>query len=87
MKEKELWIKLVKKFLENTTMTSTKPSVAFTAQIPSKLGLKIGKITSQGLTPVSQTIRLNNRAVPLNPNAPLVAPRAGNFGTKRLVGF
>ncbi len=68
-------------------MTSTKPSTAFTAQLPSKLGLKIGKSQAQGLTPVSQTIRLNNRAVPLNPKAPLNAPRAGNFGTKRLVGF
>jgi len=68
-------------------MTSTRPSTAFTAQVPSKLGLKLGKTISQGLTPVSQTIRLNNRAVPLNPNAPLIAPRAGNFGTKRLVGF
>ena len=87
MKEKELWIKLVKKFIKNTTMTSTKPSVAFTAQVPSKLGLKIGISQAQGLTPVSQTIRLNNRAVPLNPRAPLNAPRAGNFGTKRLVGF
>ncbi len=78
---------MVKKFLKNTAMTSTKPSVAFTAQIPSKLGLKIGVSKAQGLTPVSQTIRLNNRAVPLNPNAPLKAPRAGNFGTKRLKGF
>ncbi len=85
--EKELWIKLVKKFIKNTTMTSTRPSVAFTAQVPSKLGLKIGQTKSQGLTPVSQTIRLNNRAVPLNPKAPLNAPRAGNFGTKRLKGF
>ena len=85
--EKELWIKLVKKFLENTTLTSTKPSTAFTAQIPSKLGLKIGVSQAKGLTPVSQVIRLNNRAVPLNPNAPPFKPRAGNFGTKRLVGF
>jgi len=68
-------------------MTSTRPSTAFTVKVPSKLGLKIGLSTSQGLTPVSQTIRLNNRAVPLNPKAPLVDPRAGNFGTKRLVGF
>ncbi len=67
--------------------TSTKPSTAFTAQIPSKLGLKITGGTRQGLTPVSKTIRLNNRAVPLNPKAPLNAPRAGNFGTKRLKGF
>ena len=78
---------MVKKFIKNTTMTSTRPSTAFTVQIPSKLGLKIGVTTSQGLTPISKTIRLNNRAVPLNPNAPLVDPRAGNFGTKRLVGF
>jgi len=78
---------LVKKFIKNTTTTSTRPSVAFTAQIPSKLGLKIGLSKAKGLTPVSQTIRLNNRAVPLNPKAPLNAPRAGNFGTKRLVGF
>ena len=78
---------MVKKFLENTTLTSTKPSTAFTAQIPSKLGLKIGISQAKGLTPVSQTIRLNNRAVPLNPNAPPFKPRAGNFGTKRLVGF
>ena len=68
-------------------MTSTKPSTAFTAQIPSKLGIKIGLSNAKGLTPVTQTVRLNNRAVPLNPKAPLVAPRAGNFGTKRLVGF
>ena len=78
---------MVKKFIKNTTMTSTKPSTAFTAQLPSKLGLKITGGQAQGLTPVSQTIRLNNRAVPLNPKAPLNAPRAGNFGTKRLVGF
>jgi len=78
---------LVKKFIDNTTFTSTKPSTAFTAQIPSKLGLKIGLSKSQGLTPVSQTIRLNNRAVPLNPLGKLNAPRSGNFGTKRLVGF
>jgi len=68
-------------------MTSTRPSTAFTAQIPSKLGLKIGLSTSQGLTPISKTVRLNNRAVPLNPRAPLNNPRAGNFGTKKLVGF
>jgi len=49
--------------------------------------LKIGLSKAQGLTPVSQTVRLNNRSVPLNPKAPLNAPRAGNFGTKRLVGF
>jgi len=67
--------------------TSTRPSVAFTAQIPNKLGLKIGLTKSQGLTPISKTIRLNNRAVPLNPKGKLNAPRAGNFGTKRLVGF
>ena len=68
-------------------MTSTKPSTAFTAQIPSKLGIKMGLSNARVLTPVTQTVRLNNRAVPLNPKAPLVAPRAGNFGTKRLVGF
>ena len=78
---------MVKKFLDNTTMTSTKPSVAFTAQIPTKLGMKLSGVQPQGVTMKGKTIRLNNRAVPLNPKAPLVDPRAGNFGTKRLVGF
>jgi len=78
---------LVKKFLENTTLTSTRRSVAFTAQIPTKLGMRLTGVQPQGVTLTGKTIRLNNRAVPLNPNAPLVDPRAGNFGTKRLVGF
>jgi len=68
-------------------MTSTKRSVAFTPQIPSKIGMKITGVQPQGVTLRGKTIRLNNRAVPLNPKAPLVDPRSGNFGTKRLVGF
>ena len=68
-------------------MTSTKKSVAFTPQIPSKLGIKISAVQPQGVTPKIQSIRLNNRAVPLNPKAPPFKPRSGNFGTKRLVGF
>lgn len=78
---------MVKKFLKNTTMTSTKKSVAFTPQIPSKLGIKLSGAQPQGVSMQGKTIRLNNRAVPLNPNAPVNKPRSGNFGTKRLVGF
>lgn len=63
-------------------MTSTKPSVAFTA--PKK---PLNPQVNQGVTPNVSNIRLNNKAVPLNPNAPAFKPRSGNFGTKRLKGF
>jgi len=80
---------MVKKFLKSTRLTSKKPSVAFTPQgqgIVEKRLLK-GDPTNQGITQRNtQNIRLNNRAVPLNPNF-RGKPRAGNFGTKRLAGF
>ena len=77
---------VVKKFLENTTRTSTKPSVAFTPQKPNKIQSMVNEIQRQGITPNLTNIRLNNKAVPLNPTFK-GKPRSGNFGTKRLVGF
>ena len=73
---------MVKKFIKNTTMTSTKPSVAFTAP-----KAPLNPQVRQGITPNLSKIRLNNRAVPLNPNAPPFKPRSGNFGTKRIRGI
>lgn len=73
---------MVKKFIKNTTMTSRKPSVAFTA--PKR---PLNPQVNQGVTSNQQNIRLNNRAVPLNPNAPPFKPRSGNFGTKRVKGI
>ena len=78
---------MVKKFIKNTTMTSTRPSVAFTVPKVSKLSKIASPIQAQGVTQRGKIIRLNNRAVPLNPKAPLNNARAGNFGTKRLRGF
>jgi len=80
---------MVKKFVTNTTLTSKKPSTAFTPQgtgiIESRLLRASPK--NQGITQRNtQNIRLNNRAVPLNPKFK-GRPRAGNFGTKRLAGF
>jgi len=80
---------LVKKFVKSTRLTSKLPSSAFT--VPARRGLerKILRVspTNQGITPRDLTnIRLNNRAVPLNPKFK-GKPRAGNFGTKRLAGF
>jgi len=40
---------------------------------------------TQAMTQKGKLIRANNRAVPLNPKAPLNDPRAGNFATKRRV--
>jgi len=68
-------------------MTSTKPSVAFTVPKVSELSKIASPIQMQGVTQRGKIIRLNNRAVPLNPRTPLNDPRAGNFGTKRLRGF
>jgi len=80
---------MVKKFLKSTRLTSKRPSVAFTPQgrgFIEKRFLKESN-TNQGITQRNtQNIRLNNRAVPLNPNFK-GKPRAGNFGTKRLAGF
>jgi len=72
---------VVKKFVKNSMITSTKPSVAFTA--PRK---PLNPNINQGITPNVSEIRLNNRSVPLNPLLKN-KPRSGNFGTKRLVGF
>jgi len=58
---------------------------------PSKIARKsdISKMSivkqTKGMTQKGQLIRANNRAVPLNPRAPLNNPRAGNFATKRKV--
>jgi len=74
---------MVKKFVDNTTMTTKRKSTAFTT--PARKMLRGAE--AQGITArPTRVIRLNNRAVPLNP---LVKdkPRAGNFGTKRLAGF
>ncbi len=38
---------------------------------------------TQGMTQKGKIIRASNRAVPLNPNAPLNDPRAGTFATRR----
>jgi len=81
---------MVKKFLKSTTMTSRLPSTAFTVRPASLAKRKMlsDSPTNQAITQRNtRDIRLANRAVPLNPKAPPFKPRAGNFGTKRLVGF
>jgi len=76
---------MVKKFVKSTKLTSKLASSAFT--VPASRALRASP-TNQGITQRNtRNIRLNNRAVPLNPRAPLNKPRAGNFGTKRLAGF
>ena len=80
---------MVKKFVTSTRLTSKKPSTAFTPQGRGFIERQLIKRspTNQGITQRNtQNIRLNNRAVPLNPSFK-GKPRAGNFGTKRLAGF
>jgi len=80
---------MTKKFVTNTRLTSKKPSVAFTPQGTGFLERRLLKASpkNQGITQRNtENIRLNNRAVPLNPRFK-GKPRAGNFGTKRLAGF
>ena len=81
---------MVKKFVKSTRLTSKLPSTAFTVPVSSRLERRMIRAspTNQGITQRdTKNIRLNNRAVPLNPNAPPFKPRSGNFGTKRLAGF
>ena len=79
---------MVKKFVKSTTFTSKRPSSAFTSPVGfiEKQILKRAP-TNQGITQRTTLIRLSNRAVPLNPQAPPFKPRSGNFGTKRIRGL
>ena len=81
---------MVQKFVENTRLTSKKPSVAFTPQPTTRFQRRAVKLsdTNQGITQRNtQNIRLANRAVPLNPMF-RGKPRSGNFGiTTRTAGF
>lgn len=76
---------MVKKFVFSTTLTSKLPSTAFTP-VKKTMALR-NSPTNQAITQRNtQNIRINNRAVPLNPKFK-GKPRAGNFGTKRLAGL
>jgi len=81
---------MVQKFVKSTRLTSKRPSVAFTPQGRGFIEKRIiqRSSTNQGITQRNtQNIRLNNRAVPLNPKFK-GKPRAGNFGTRlRKGGF
>jgi len=81
---------MVKKFVKTPSLTTKLPSSAFTVPVPKGFArtMLARSPTNQGITQRDKKIiRLNNRAVPLNPLAPPFKPRAGNFGTKRLAGF
>lgn len=66
---------MVKKFIRDPAKIIRKADI-------SKVSFVKG---TQGMTQKGKLIRANNRAVPLNPNAPKNKPRAGNFATKRRV--
>lgn len=79
---------MVKKFVKSTTLTTKRPSSAFTSPVGIiEKELLLRKPTNQGITQRTPLVRLSNRAVPLNPQAPPFKPRSGNFGTKRIRGL
>jgi len=66
---------MVKKFIRSPAKIERQADITTFSQVKQ----------SKGMTQKGKLIRANNRAVPLNPQAPLNDPRAGNFATKRKV--
>jgi len=66
---------MVKKFIRNPAKIKRKSEITKFSLVKQ----------TKGITSKRKLIRANNRAVPLNPRAPLRDPRAGNFATKRKV--
>lgn len=64
---------MVKKFVRSPAKIKRKAIITTTSLVKG----------TKGMTQKGKLIRSANRAVPLNPKAPLRDPRAGNFATRQ----